>query len=39
VPEGNHSLHVPAKSGRTDAQVLDTALDAVRDWTERILER
>jgi len=39
VPEGDHSLHVPAKSGRTDAQVLDTALDAARTWVERILER
>jgi predicted alpha/beta-hydrolase family hydrolase len=39
VPEGDHSLHVPARSGRSDAQVLDTALDAVRAWVERILER
>ena len=39
VPEGNHSLHVPAKSGRTDEQVLNTALDAARDWIERIIER
>ena len=39
VPEGNHSLHVPAKSGRTDAQVLNTALDFARDWIERIIER
>jgi len=39
VPEGNHSLHVPAKSGRSDDQVLSTALDAARDWVERIVER
>jgi len=39
VPEGNHSLHVPAKSGRSDAQVLGIALDAARDWVERIIER
>ena len=39
VPEGDHSLHVPAKSGRSDAQVLSTALDAVRDWVERVIER
>jgi len=39
VPEGDHSLHVPARSGRSDAQVLDAALDAVRDWVERILGR
>ena len=39
VPEGDHSLHVPAKSGRSDEQVLGTALDAARDWVERIVER
>jgi predicted alpha/beta-hydrolase family hydrolase len=39
VPEGDHSLHVPAKSGRSDAQVLGTALDAARDWVERVIER
>lgn len=39
VPEGDHSLHVPARSGRSDEQVLDAALDAVRAWVERILER
>ena len=39
VPEGNHSLHVPAKSGRSDDQVLNTALDAARDWIERMIER
>ena len=39
VPDGDHSLHVRAKSGRNDDQVLDTALDAARDWLERISER
>jgi uncharacterized protein len=39
VPEGNHSLHVPAKSGRSDDQVLNTALDAARVWIERMIER
>ena len=39
VPEGNHSLHVPARSGRSDDQVLNTALDAARDWIERMIER
>lgn len=28
----DHSYHVPAKSGRKDAQVLDEILDAARDW-------
>ena len=39
VPEGDHSLHVPAKSGRSDDQVLNTALDAAQHWIERIIER
>ncbi|HEX6020287.1 MAG TPA: alpha/beta family hydrolase [Burkholderiaceae bacterium] len=39
VPEGDHSLHVPARSGRSDTEVLDAALGAVRAWVERILER
>jgi predicted alpha/beta-hydrolase family hydrolase len=39
VPEGNHSLHVPAKSGRTDAQVLNSALDAAQHWIEKVIER
>jgi uncharacterized protein len=28
----DHSFHVPAKSGRTDAQVLTEALDAAAQW-------
>jgi hypothetical protein len=28
----DHSFHVPARSGRTDAQVLDDVLDALADW-------
>ncbi len=28
----DHSFHVPARSGRTDAEVLDQVLDAARDW-------
>jgi predicted alpha/beta-hydrolase family hydrolase len=30
--DGDHSFHVPAKSGRSDAQVLDAVLDTARDW-------
>ncbi|HLH92576.1 MAG TPA: alpha/beta family hydrolase [Xanthobacteraceae bacterium] len=29
----DHSFHVPARSGRTDAQVLDEVLDALAAWT------
>ncbi|HEX6721353.1 MAG TPA: alpha/beta family hydrolase [Burkholderiaceae bacterium] len=39
VPDGDHSLKVPARSGRSQAEVFDDVFDAVRDWVERILER
>jgi len=32
IPEADHSLHVPAKSGRKDAEVLDEALAAAAAW-------
>jgi uncharacterized protein len=32
VPEADHSFHVPAKSGRRDADVLEQALAAVAAW-------
>ncbi|MCI4568872.1 alpha/beta family hydrolase [Lysobacter sp. CFH 32150] len=30
--DADHSFHVPARSGRKDAQVLDEALDALAEW-------
>jgi predicted alpha/beta-hydrolase family hydrolase len=30
--DADHSFHVPARSGRTDAQVLDELLDALATW-------
>ena len=33
----DHSFHVPARSGRTDAQVLDDMLDAFAAWTDGVL--
>jgi len=33
----NHSFHVPAKSGRSDGQVLDDALDAMLAWVDGVL--
>ena len=30
--QADHSFHVPARSGRTDAQVLNDMLDALADW-------
>jgi uncharacterized protein len=36
VPDGDHSFHVRASSGRSDAQALDAALDAIAGWIEKI---
>ena len=33
-PDANHSFHVPARSGRTDAQVLAEMLDALAIWVD-----
>jgi len=32
----DHSFHVPAKSGRKDAEVMGELLDALTDWTDEI---
>ena len=32
VPDANHSFHVPARTGRTDAQVLAGLCDAIAAW-------
>jgi hypothetical protein len=32
IPDADHSFHVPARSGRKDAQVRDEMLDALADW-------
>ena len=32
LPEADHSFHVPAKTGRKDAEVLGEALDQAADW-------
>jgi predicted alpha/beta-hydrolase family hydrolase len=39
VRDGDHSFRVRAASGRSDAQVFDEVLDALRDWIEALLER
>ena len=31
-PEANHSFHVPARAGRTDAEVRTEMLDVMKDW-------
>jgi len=30
----DHSFHVPARSGKTDREIMDEALDAFADWFE-----
>lgn len=32
--DADHSFHVPARSGRTDAQMLNAVLDAMCDWID-----
>jgi predicted alpha/beta-hydrolase family hydrolase len=33
----DHSFHVPARSGRTDAQVRGEVLDALASWIDRVI--
>jgi hypothetical protein len=37
-PDADHSFHVPARSGRTDAQVLAGMLDALAAWVAGLEE-
>jgi predicted alpha/beta-hydrolase family hydrolase len=37
VADADHSLHVPARSGRTDDQVLHDALDVAAAWIARVV--
>jgi uncharacterized protein len=37
--DADHSFHVPARTGRTDAQVLDDMLDAFVAWLDRVTIR
>jgi hypothetical protein len=34
--EADHAFHVPARSGRKDAEVLDELLNAVATWVDRV---
>jgi predicted alpha/beta-hydrolase family hydrolase len=36
VQEGDHSLHVPARSGRNDRDVMNEVLDALSAWIGRL---
>src|SRR5262249_55977680 len=33
----DHPFHVPRRSGRSDAQVLDEALDALTAWVDQVI--
>jgi uncharacterized protein len=35
--DADHSFHVPARSGRSDAQVLAEVLDTLAAWTDRVV--
>jgi predicted alpha/beta-hydrolase family hydrolase len=38
LEHADHSFHVPAKSGRNDAEILSEALDAVGDWVSSVVK-
>jgi hypothetical protein len=35
IPDADHSFHVPARTGRTDAEVRTQLLDMLAAWTKR----
>ena len=37
IEDGNHSFHVPARSGRTDAEVRTELLDALAGWIDAVI--
>jgi predicted alpha/beta-hydrolase family hydrolase len=37
--DADHSFHVPARTGRKDAQVLDDVLDALARWLDNVILR
>jgi predicted alpha/beta-hydrolase family hydrolase len=37
LPDADHSFHVRARSGRTDAQVLGDALDRLAAWCQTVV--
>jgi predicted alpha/beta-hydrolase family hydrolase len=36
VPDADHSFHVPARSGRKDAEIRDELLDTLANWIETV---
>ena len=37
--DADHSFHVPARSGRTDAQVMSEMLDTFKAWADGVTAR
>ena len=37
APDADHSFHVPARSGRKDAEVLSSGLEALARWVDRLV--
>jgi predicted alpha/beta-hydrolase family hydrolase len=37
--DADHSFHVPARSGRKDAQVLEEVLDALAAWLDSVIDK
>jgi uncharacterized protein len=37
LADADHAFHVPARSGKTDREVVDEALDAFAQWFERVV--
>jgi predicted alpha/beta-hydrolase family hydrolase len=35
--QADHSFHVPARSGKTDSEVLEELLDAFASWTQAVM--
>jgi predicted alpha/beta-hydrolase family hydrolase len=36
LPQADHSFHVPARSGHTDAEIMQQSLDAFATWCGRL---
>jgi len=37
LPDADHSFHVPARSGRSDGQIMDEMLHAITSWTDALI--
>jgi dienelactone hydrolase len=36
LADADHSFHVPARSGKTDRDIMDEGLDALAQWFEQV---